>query len=231
MKKNKLEIVMVLLMIVCASAVVLSQTKQETQGKCIGENKKTVIIDAGHGGADPGKVGINGALEKEINLQIAKKLGFYLKSEDINVIMTRDRDEGLYSENASNKKLEDMRRRCKIIEENASAITISIHQNSFPKGTAKGAQVFYYYESEESKKLAEYVQKQLTDKLWKENTRQIKSNSDYYMLKKSATPAIIVECGFLSNEEEANLLITEEYQEKVAWAIHMGVIKYLLNTQ
>ncbi len=230
MKKQRIGIIMALLMIISLCAVLVSQTVRETQSEKIDNGKKTVIIDAGHGGTDPGKIGINGAYEKDINLEIAKKLAYYLECEDINVVMTRTDDEGLYSPNASNKKKEDMKCRCKIIEENASAITISIHQNSFPQGSAKGAQVFYYISSSESKELAGLVQNQLIDKLWKENTRQIKANSNYYILKRSITPTIIVECGFLSNPEEAKLLVTEEYQDRVAWAIHLGVINYLLKS-
>lgn len=186
-----------------------------------------VVIDAGHGGKDPGKIGINGAKEKEINLLIAEKLKKYLEANDVKVVMTRESDEGLYDAGASNKKVQDMKRRIEIIDETAPQITVSIHQNSYPEEYVHGAQVFFYTGSREGKDLAESVQKQLVEKVDSENTRQIKANDSYYLLKKTEVPIIIVECGFLSNSKEAEKLCTDEYQEELAWAIHMGILQYL----
>lgn len=186
-----------------------------------------VVIDAGHGGKDPGKIGINGAKEKEINLLIAEKLKKYLEANDVKVVMTRESDEGLYDAGASNKKVQDMKRRIEIIDETAPQITVSIHQNSYPEEYVHGAQVFFYTGSKEGRDLAESVQKQLVEKVDSENTRQIKANDSYYLLKKTEVPIIIVECGFLSNSKEAEKLCTDEYQEELAWAIHMGILQYL----
>lgn len=189
--------------------------------------ERCVVIDAGHGGDDPGKVGINGALEKDINLRIAKLVKQYLESNDIKVVMTRETEAGLNDANASNKKVQDMKRRIALIEETAPTVTVSIHQNSYPEEYVHGAQVFYYSGSSKGEKLAEYVQKQLVKELDPENKRQIKANDSYYLLKKTQTPIIIVECGFLSNGAEAEKLCDETYQEQVAWAISMGILKYL----
>lgn len=186
-----------------------------------------VVIDAGHGGTDPGKIGVGGSKEKDINLIIAKKVKSYLEANDVRVIMTREEDKELCPENASSRKVQDMKKRIEIIEEAAPRLVVSIHQNSYTEEYVKGAQVFYYENSEEGEKLAATLQQELIDSLKPEKARQIKANSSYYLLKKTKVPIVIAECGFLSNYEEERLLNTEEYQDKVAWAIHMGIIKYL----
>lgn len=189
--------------------------------------KVRVALDAGHGGADPGKIGINGALEKDVNLQITLLVKRYLEAQDIEVILTRETEEGLYDADASNKKVQDMKRRIEKIAETDPAITVSIHQNSYPEEYVKGAQVFYYTNSAEGQKLAQLVQTSLIERVDPDNHRQIKPNDSYYMLKKAPTPIIIVECGFLSNSDEAVKLCDPTYQQRVAWAIHMGILQYL----
>ena len=193
------------------------------------EERPCVVIDAGHGGADPGKVGVDGSLEKDINLQIALKLQTFLQMQDVDVILTRDSDMGLYDENASNKKVQDMKNRVAIIEESQPALTVSIHQNSYHEEYVHGAQVFYYANSEKSKELAERIQEVMALELDKDNTRKAKANDSYYLLKKTSSPIVIVECGFLSNYEESQKLSTELYQEKVAWAIHLAILQWLNN--
>ncbi len=185
-----------------------------------------VVIDAGHGGADPGKVGINDQLEKDINLKIAKYLKQFLQAEGIEVIMTREGDGGLYDENASNKKVQDMKKRLEIIEASNAVLVVCIHQNSYHEEYVKGAQVFYYATSDKSKRLAEMLQEQLKE-LEPDNKREAKGNDSYFLLKKTTKPIVIVECGFLSNREEAEKLSSELYQERIAWNIHMGIMKYL----
>lgn len=194
------------------------------------DKKPCVVIDAGHGGSDPGKVGINGALEKDINLSIALIVKLFLEANDVEVVLTRETDEGLYDDNASNKKVQDMKQRVSIIEETAPMVTVSIHQNSYPQEYVHGAQVFYYDTSVEGKKLAEIIQERLVEDIDPQNNRQVKANDSYYLLKKTATPIVIVECGFLSNSEEAAKLCDPLYQEKVAWAIHLGILQYLNTT-
>ena len=193
----------------------------------VGEEKTCIVIDAGHGGTDPGKIGINGKKEKDINLQIAKELKKKLEKEGIEVVMTRESDEGLYNSSSRNQKVDDMKKRCKIIDEAKPVFTISIHQNSYPEEYVKGAQVFYYGQSQEGKELAEILQESMVQQLDKENHRTAKANESYYLLKKTESPTVIVECGFLSNSEEAKLLADKDYQKKVAEAIHTGIKKYL----
>lgn len=189
--------------------------------------KPCVVIDAGHGGADPGKVGVDGSLEKDINLQIAHKLAGFLRAADVEVALTRQDDAGLYDENVSNKKVQDMKNRVAIIEEKKPALTVSIHQNSYHEEYVHGAQVFYFEGSEESKELAERIQQELTRQIDPDNARQAKANNSYYLLKKTSSPIVIVECGFLSNYEEAQKLSEGHYQERTAWAIHLAVMAYL----
>jgi N-acetylmuramoyl-L-alanine amidase len=191
------------------------------------ESMPCVVLDAGHGGADPGKVGADGSLEKDINLKIVEKLQTFLELEDVQVYLTRESDAGLYDENASNKKVQDMKNRVALIEEKQPDLVVSIHQNSYHEEYVHGAQTFYYAGSEKSQELAERIQQSMTLRLDPENARQAKANDSYYLLKKTSYPIVIVECGFLSNNEEAQKLSTDYYQEKVAWAVHLGVLQYL----
>ncbi len=186
-----------------------------------------VVIDAGHGGNDPGKVGIDGSLEKDINLQVALKLQKFLQMQDVEAVLTRDSDSGLYDENASNKKVQDMKNRVAFIEQQQPDLVVSIHQNSYHEEYVHGAQVFYYATSGRSRELAERIQQVMAKELDPDNARQAKANDSYYLLKKTSVPIVIVECGFLSNREEAQKLSSPAYQEKAAWAIHLAVIQWL----
>lgn len=181
----------------------------------IDSSKQVIVIDPGHGGEDPGKVGVNGALEKDINLQIAKKLKRKLEANGFQVKMTREEDQAT-----------GMKERLAIIEKAKPLLTISVHQNSFSEASIHGAQVFYYSKSEEGRKAAEAVQNTLLE-MDSTNSRKIKANSEYYLLKKTSVPIIIVECGFLSNPQEADTLLINEYQEEIAESICIGVLKWL----
>lgn len=202
---------------------------QNTEGCTTGE--RCVVIDAGHGGDDPGKIGINGALEKDVNLCIAEKLKKYLETDGIRVVLTRETGEGLYDETASNKKVQDMKRRIEKIEETDPLLTVSIHQNSYPEEYVHGAQVFYYNGSNEGERLAQLIQEQLRKGLDEENHRQIKPNDSYYLLKKTKGTIVIVECGFLSNTEEAEKLCRDSYQDRVAWSIYKGIAQYIYSCE
>ena len=189
--------------------------------------RHTIVIDPGHGGNDPGKVAINSALEKDVNLAIALKLKKYLEQEDMEVVMTRQEDKGLYEETDSNKKVHDMKNRLAIMEGAKPALVVSVHQNSYPEESVSGVQVFYYRDSAEGKRAALLMQEQMIATLQPAKEREAKENSTYYILKKTTVPTIIVECGFLSNQEEADRLTSEDYQERVAWAIHLGIMRYI----
>ena len=174
----------------------------------MGTKQPVVVIDAGHGGNDPGKVGIDQSLEKDINLEIAKKLARYLEQADVRTILTREEDKGLYSEADPD-------------------LVVSIHQNSYHQELVSGGQVFYYTGSVKGKRLAEAVQRRFDYVLGAQNTRKAKENSSYYLLLHVKCPIVIVECGFLSNWQEAARLNSPEYQDRMAWTIHMGVMEYL----
>ena len=185
----------------------------------------TVVIDAGHGGIDPGKVGVNNALEKDINLAIALKVERNLRESGVNVIMTRTDDSGLYRENDANKKVCDMKNRLAIIEDANPALAVSIHQNSYPDKSVGGVQVFYYKDSAKGREAAEIMQAQLIKTLKPNKERTPKANGSYYLLKKTSVPIMIIECAFMSNPEEAELLTDDSYQEKIAWGIYMGIMQ------
>ena len=187
----------------------------------------SIVIDAGHGGIDPGKVGINDALEKDINLALALKLRDKFSQDSIRIILTRDSDTGLYSEGSTNKKAEDMQTRCKIISDASPIFTVSLHQNSYPSPEVCGAQVFYFGQSQDGKKLADMIQDSLISNVDPDNHRVAKANESYYLLKKTPTPTVIVECGFLSNPTEADLLLTDDYQNQLVDAIYNGIQNYL----
>jgi N-acetylmuramoyl-L-alanine amidase len=192
---------------------------------------KVIIIDAGHGGRDPGAVGKTGAIEKDINLSIGKKLKGYLEENGNTCIMIREVDEGLYAETDSNKKNADLRNRKNMIKDNNADLLISIHLNSFPQSKYYGAQVFYHNGDEKSKRLAKIAQEELVRVLDKNNKRDEKSNNSYYILKDNPVPSILIECGFLSNPEEEKLLQQDDYQNRIAWAIYCGIAKYLIEPQ
>lgn len=197
------------------------------QNVVAGRRQPVVAIDSGHGGDDPGKIGVDGSLEKDINLQIARRLKEYLEASDVKVVMTREDDRGLYEAGDTHKKMADMKNRCARIDEASPDLVISIHQNSYHQEPIFGGQVFYYKDSEKGRRLAEIIQKRFDFVLGEKNTRQAKPNGSYYLLLHVKQPIVIVECGFLSNWKEAAALNSEEYQDRVAWTVHMGVMQYL----
>lgn len=190
----------------------------------------SVIIDAGHGGYDPGAVGIDNITEKNINLDIAKRLQALFKVSGVKVIMTRDCDQGLEDSSAKSAremKVSDMENRLAILKNNPDAIFISIHQNKFPMAQIKGAQVFYNKKSPDSEVLAGKIQQKLIEYVDNNNTRKHKSSGDeYYLLEYSQNRGVIVECGFISNEAEMKNLCSDKYREELALAIFSGVCEY-----
>ncbi len=186
-----------------------------------------VVVDAGHGGKDPGKVGVNGTLEKDINLEIALLLKDALEEQGITVVMTRQNDSGLYDENSSNKKMQDLRGRLAIMEESRADLVVSIHQNSFGDPSVCGPQVFYYETSESGEQAAEMMQNALNEELGIARPRVHKGNDNYYLLTKSSLVMVIAECGFLSNPEEEAFLKDKDYQKQMVAAIQRGICEYL----
>jgi len=192
----------------------------------------TVIIDAGHGGIDGGAVGINKAVEKDINLAIALKLKEFMVISGFDVILTRDSDISIHDAGLTKTreiKRSDLHNRLGIMEENPDAIFISIHQNSFTQSQYKGTQVFYGENHPESRVLADTIQRTIAEGVQPDNQRVVKQTGDnIFLLYETKSIAIMVECGFLSNPEEADMLLTEEYQDTLAYIIYAGVIRYLV---
>ena len=189
--------------------------------------KGTIVLDPGHGGDDPGMIGESGINEKKLNLIYAKKLQTLLEAKGYRVVLTRETEEGLYDADAAHKKAQDMQRRVAIIAEEAPLITVSIHQNSYTDPGVKGPQVFYYEHSEEGRKAASCIQDALNTMLDVGRPREIKANDTYYLLKRTKSAVLIVECGFLSCPEEEEKLNQESYQQMVAEAVCAGAADYL----
>ncbi len=196
---------------------------------------KTVIIDAGHGGPDGGTSADDGTLEKHINLQIAHKLNDILQSMGIDTVMIRTEDVSIHDDSASTirqKKISDLRNRLNIINSTEDAIFVSIHQNYFSSPQYSGTQVFYSKNNPDSKNLAETIRQSVISYLQKDNTREIKkSGSEIYLLNNAQAPAVMVECGFLSNYNETQNLKNAAYQQKIAFMIAIGISDFLVKTE
>lgn len=180
-----------------------------------------IILDAGHGGLDSGKIGINDQEEKDINLKIALKIKKLLEEQGISVMMTRSADERF-----SETQTEDLKARTEIMNRSNAALAVSIHQNSFRDSSVSGAQVFYYPDSDEGRKAADAIQEELND-MQPDNRKEVKANDTYYILKNTEIPVVIVECGFLSNYTEAEKLADDSYQSVVAGTVVRGILQYI----
>lgn len=187
-----------------------------------------IVIDPGHGGEDGGAVGVTGIKEKDLNLKIALKLKEKLLNSGINVVMTRETDIMLCDKNQQKKrKRTDFDNRIKIAQNYNNAIFISIHMNYFEDNSQSGAQIFYSKNNPESKEIASILREELKNSLNPNNKRQIKpSGKEIYLLSNLKIPACLIECGFISNPTEEQLLMSDKYQEKIAETIKNGLLKY-----
>lgn len=205
---------------------VICEQSVQTSNNDIPANQFVVVIDAGHGGIDPGGIGISTKIkEADINLQISKKLERLLCAAGMRVIMTRENENGLYGVYTKNYKKIDMAKRKEIIEAANPDVVVSVHMNRFTNKSLRGAQVFYDDGNDLGATLAESIQTEFNNQL--EATNRSPSTGDYYMVKCTDTASVIAECGYLSNEEDEKLLQTEAYQDKVAYAIFCGIVRYL----
>lgn len=191
---------------------------------------KIIIIDAGHGGEDPGAVGVGGILEKDINLQMALEIGKAFEEKGYIVVYTRTDDRLLYTEEQNIKgirKISDLKNRCKVAERYPGSIFISIHMNSFGSSKYSGLQVYYSEENEESRGLADSIQNKVVSDIQKDNNRTIKPGKDMYILEHIGNPAVLIECGFLTNKAECEKLSEKEYQKELSFSIVCGIIEYI----
>ena len=189
---------------------------ENSPGKC----EYTIVIDAGHGGADGGAVASDGISEKVINLEIAYKLNYILRAYGLNTVMTRTDDESIHDSNAKTlreQKVSDIHKRMSIMESDENNIFVSIHQNKFSNSSLWGTQVFYSPNTTDSAVLANCIQNSVCSLLQNDNKR---------VIKKSRT-AVLVECGFVSNPQENKLLENSDYQRKMAFSIAFGIMEYI----
>ena len=190
---------------------------------------KVIVLDAGHGGEDGGAVSKNGVSESNLNLKITLKVQQLLEQSGATVILTRSDENAIYDldkKTLKEKKVSDIKNRVKIGNESSADFFISIHLNKIPQSQYSGWQTFFKDGDEESKMLAQNIQKNLNNSIQKENKRESLKISNIYIIDNVEIPTAIVECGFLSNPEEEKLLQQEEYQNKLAWGIYTGIMDY-----
>ena len=194
-------------------------------------NEITVVIDAGHGGEDGGTQSADGMYEKDVNLEIARLLDTMLRANGVNVIITRTEDILLYDRGVDyqgRKKVLDLAARRQVAEKIENAVFVSIHMNAFPEEKYSGLQVFYSPNDKRSQALAAMIQNTVHEKLQPQNERKIKqATSSIYLLDRLQCPAVLVECGFLSNPQEASLLAQESYRQKLAFTLFCAVMSYI----
>lgn len=207
-----------------------SQKVNHTVSAELGEYRPVIVLDAGHGGEDGGAVSKSGLQEKDVNLAVAKNLKEMLTASGFEVVMIREDDRSIHDESADTireRKVSDIHNRLKIINSYADCVFLSIHQNQFTDSKYSGAQMFYSTNDARSKELADCLKSSVVGLLQPNNTREIKpASNSIYLLWNSKQPSVLVECGFLSNPQEANLLAQEDYQRKMAFSIYCGFMQY-----
>jgi len=224
-KKRSLVIVCALVITAITFSVVLGALAKGSVSAS--ENDVVIVLDAGHGGVDAGVSGVStGVKESELNLKVVKKIERNLCASGFNVVLTRSTSAGLYGVATGNLKRKEMLKRKEIIHSANPTLVVSVHMNYYSLPSRRGAQVFYKKGDEKAKALAESVQEKFN--LMERATRTCNAlTGDYYLLNCSEFPSIIAECGFLSNQEEETLLISDDYQEEIAYAIYQGIVGYL----
>ncbi len=191
-------------------------------------SNKIIVLDAGHGGFDAG-ASANQAVEKDINLRVTMRLKEYLEQGGAVVLLTRDSDVSTADADKTgvSAKKSDLAARKEMADGSDCDIFVSIHMNQFPQEQYRGAQVFYCDDQADGKRLGEEIQQGLKDVVKDQNTRVAKKiDGGVFLLKNTTVPSVIVECGFLSNPQEAKLLQQDEYQQKIAWGIYLGIVRY-----
>lgn len=225
----KKEVFLILPLLILGVAFMFIENNETVPTMYLPITNKVIAIDAGHGGVDPGAVGKQGVREDEVNLKIALYLRNLIEENGGVVILTRNNGEGLYTENSKTlreKKNEDLRNRRIEVNNHEPDVLISIHLNSFTQSKYYGAQTFYKKDCEQSKKLAFIIQEEFRNILDENNKRVPQPRDTIYLIREAEAPAVLVECGFLSNPEEERKLADEKYQQKIAWAIYIGVMRY-----
>ncbi len=222
---------LILLFLFCGIGFFFLSATLPTLQESVRPSVPLVILDAGHGGEDGGAVGVNGAIEKELNLSIAFMLADMLRASGVEVILTRSEDKLLYTEEENikgHRKEYDLKNRLKIAKEHPAALFVSIHMNTFPEEKYSGLQVYYAKGQEGSGELAHSIQRAVASGVQPQNTRKIKpADSSIYLLHGAPCRAVLIECGFLSNPEECALLSEKDYQRRLCFSIFCGMMNYI----
>ena len=227
---KRLPIILILLSVIAIIPFIAPKSEENTAVSAKRLNKPQIILDAGHGGFDGGAVANDGTVEKDINLKICVTLAEFLRFGGYDVIMTRSDDistDDVDSDKIATRKKSDLKNRLELMKNNPDAIFVSIHLNKFTTSTASGSQVFYSGKCEESAALGEAIQSAIVGLLQPTNTRvNKKATSSTYLLYNATVPAVLVECGFLSNAGDLQKLKDKDYQKKMAFSIFCGITRY-----
>ena len=234
LKKSSVLIIMLLLIIFLGYYKSVSKRYEEQYISTLSwvMANKLIVIDPGHGGIDPGALGSNGVLEKNIVLEVSMKLADIMRQSGAQVLLTRESDHDLSDPELSNLheiKVQDLTRRVELANQNNADIFLSVHVNSFPDKRECGAQTFSQPGSEESKKLAMSIQKEINNFL-KNPGRQAKQ-VDYFANRMTKMPSVIIEIGFITNPGEEKLMLDPAYQNKISWSIYAGIARYLVDAR
>ena len=236
---NKKIVIPILLIVTIITSYIICKKitvkKNSTEVNATPSTSKVIVLDAGHGKPDEGAVGIYGTTEEAINLKITLKLKALLEESGAQVILTRSDENGIYSSECTtikSKKVSDIKNRVKIGNTEGVDIFVSIHLNKFEQEKYRGWQAFYQQNSEDSKALATCIQEGLNGEITEyKNERVPLKLSNIYIMDNVKAPTVTIECGFLSNKEEAKLLEEDEYQSRLAWGIFEGIQNYFIKKE
>ena len=229
LNKKKIRLTILIVFVLVFDVAILKDNKESVPTVSLPVSGKTIVIDAGHGKPDEGAQSSRGTTEAETNLKIALKLQNLLEQSGSTVVLTRSDENAIYDLDAKTlkeKKISDIHNRVKIGNESSADIFVSIHLNKIPQQQYDGWQTFYNAKSQDGQKLAVAIQNNLNNAIQKENNRVAKSIENIYIIKHVEIPITIVECGFLSNPEEEQKLLEDEYQNRLAWGIYNGIVDY-----
>ena len=227
--KKRISFILLIITISVISFSISSNSENTIETVSLPVSNKTVVLDAGHGYPDEGAESASGVSEASINLIITKKVQSFLEQSGCNVILTRSDENGIYNLESSTireKKVSDIKNRVKIGNESSADAFVSIHLNKIPQSKYYGWQAFFKQNNEKSEQLAKSLQEELNSSIQKENKREALKITGKYIIEHVEIPIAIIECGFLSNPEEAELLQQEEYQNRIAWGIYNGIMDY-----
>ena len=227
-KKRIIYMISIIMISFCAFSL-KDSSEESVLASALPVSNHVIILDAGHGSPDGGAESADGITEQELNLEIVLKLQELLEQSGCVVILTRSDENGIYDadkETIREKKVSDMKKRVEIGNESEAEIFVSVHLNKISQEQYSGHQTFYQKNNEKSKELALFIQDNLNFAVQKESKREILSLTGKYIMDNVKIPTVTVECGFLSNYNESQLLQTDDYQMKIAWGIYCGIMDY-----